>query len=254
MDSKKRPKVPESTPLLITETPVPLDIPFKMLNDEKFHLNSVLGFIVSNDPLMVNMAIVNISRVAQNVTQTGRISDQIAVSSVDVQGTVLFTEFKSSTATMEAFRCPLLTLFLVLDTQWNNATTMATENIFSNSSGSIKTAVMPFRVEEFRSRYKVLATRVITPKTWILNSWSLDEEGVSVDYTGTPGERVPFQMHHDFKEKLKVNFSGVTATSSEVIDNMVALVGVCTRNGTSITVKLSCLSKMKFIDSEVYRT
>lgn len=177
------------------------------------------------DPGTVNC----ISAPAQGDGESNRDGRKIHIKSVHIKGNVFVNTVPTATDTPGK-----VFVAIVQDTQTNGAQ-LNSEDVYTNPSASTNLATMPFRNLQYSSRFKVLATKVVTADI------------TTAAYNGT--SLVGFPTHKTFEiyknVDIPVTFSNTTAGVANVTDNSLHVIAYC--QDTTSTPYIQYNARIRFV-------
>ncbi len=175
----------------------------------------------------------SISAMAQGDGEQQRDGRKCTLKSVYVSGRVDCSAQANQTAGDNAAQCFIA---LVLDTQ-TNAATVASENVFANQSAAGTLAANPMRNLEFSSRFRILATDILT----------FDQPQMVWD--GTNVEQAGLSKSFKFFKKLNIpvvhNTTGTTANVSTITDNSLHIIAYT--SSTSLAPNIRYNARVRFV-------
>lgn len=180
-----------------------------------------------------------LSAPAQGDGAQQREGKKIVIKSILVQGAVTLTG-QSGIAALNPEVFPTVYLALVQDSQ-TNAQTINSEDVFANIAGVGQNAPMPFRNMSNTSRFKVLATKVITPRQF----FSLASNDAQVTTVSTAGVTVPYKLSANMKMPVNFTTTSTLANVNTVTDNSIHMVAYCSSVSMGPTVAGGC--RIRFV-------
>lgn len=157
-------------------------------------------------------------------TEQSRDGRQICMNEITVKGTLTTAQKINQTA---LDLVPEIFVALVLDTQ-TNAATLDSEKVFVNPSTTALTACLPFRNLQYIKRFKILAYKLVKMPV-PANSY----DGANLEIGGVARS---FQLHHSWKNCLKVNYGGTTSVVGSIIDNSLHVIAFSSSSTPTPTI------------------
>lgn len=167
--------------------------------------------------------------VPQGDTASTRDGYEIAMLSLEVTGNIYVASQIDATAADTAGE---IYIAIVLD-QMTNGAQLNSEDVYSNTSGSVVTAASPLRNMSYSTRFKVLkAVKMDLPQAY----FSFD--GTNIEQAGFFRK---FKFYVDLKG-LKTRFQAGTTTGyvGTIVDNSLHLIANCTNVTLAPTISYNC--------------
>lgn len=171
--------------------------------------------------------------------QSSRIGRKINMKNLTVKGIIKWNSSASDTTPI--FIPPVL-IAIVLDTQNNSATSLSSQNVFTNPGGSTSLCCNPLRNLEYTSRYKVLWKKVFhgqMPSTAVAGAPNLYPHS---------GIQTPFSIFVNLKN-MPVQFNAESENSGDITDNCLHIVAFSDHgaNAGEVDVDIDYVSRLRFI-------
>lgn len=168
--------------------------------------------------------------VFSGATETGRIQNDIILTSLQIKGTVTCDAQANQTATDIGTR---VFLAVVLDTQ-TNGVQLSSEDVFTNPSATASLAASPLRNMLNTKRYRVLKI------------WEMDFNNPSISFDGTNMEQsgmvMPFECYIPMELRVQYN-TGNTGIVSGIVDNSLHMIGYTSSTALAPTIQYNCRAR-----------